>query len=262
MSLLHTIQLGVDNCYVLQGQGEALIMIDGGTPKQGRAFEMAMARLSLRPNQVRLIVLTHGHWDHIGSAAAIKAITGAKIAMHERERDWLEQSLTPLPPGVTTWGRAFVTIMKVFMPLVHVQATKVDIVLGDEGMSLEEYGVSGRVICTPGHSMGSVSVLLETGDAFVGDLAMNSLPLRRRPGLPILAEDMEQVKELAAASRSGRADHLSRSRPGLPRGGHPQGSHRRVGAAPAPTVVHQPGRPYHRVVDWLEGARWPRTRSR
>jgi glyoxylase-like metal-dependent hydrolase (beta-lactamase superfamily II) len=43
--------------------------------------------------------------------------------------------------------------------------------------------------------MGSVSVLLETGDAFVGDLAMNALPLRLSPGLPIFAENMQKVKE-------------------------------------------------------------------
>jgi hydroxyacylglutathione hydrolase len=38
-------------------------------------------------------------------------------------------------------------------------------------------------------------VLLDSGEAFVGDLAMNKLPLRRNPGLPILAEDIEKVKE-------------------------------------------------------------------
>jgi glyoxylase-like metal-dependent hydrolase (beta-lactamase superfamily II) len=43
--------------------------------------------------------------------------------------------------------------------------------------------------------MGSVSVLLETGDAFVGDLAMSEFPLRFSPGLPILAEDMQKVRE-------------------------------------------------------------------
>jgi len=51
------------------------------------------------------------------------------------------------------------------------------------------------VLHTPGHTMGSVSVLLETGDAFVGDLAMNGLPLRIGPGMPPLAEDAVAVKD-------------------------------------------------------------------
>ena len=60
---------------------------------------------------------------------------------------------------------------------------------------MAEFGIHGKVIHTPGHSSGSISVLLETGDAFVGDLAMNGFPLRIGPGLPIFAEDLQKVKE-------------------------------------------------------------------
>ena len=190
---IHPITLGFDHCYVIQGEG--IIMVDGGAPNQAKGFMEALERLSVRPEEIQLIVITHGHWDHIGSAKDIKEITGAKIAMHRREKDWLEKSLKPLPPGVTTWGRILIGTMAMLMPLVHIPATDVDVVLGDEELSLAEYGIPGRVIHTPGHSMGSVSVLLETGDAFVGDLAMNKFPLRFSPGLPIFAEDMQKVRE-------------------------------------------------------------------
>jgi glyoxylase-like metal-dependent hydrolase (beta-lactamase superfamily II) len=52
-----------------------------------------------------------------------------------------------------------------------------------------------EVIHTPGHSPGFVSVLLKSGEAFVGDLAMNAFPLRRGPGLPIFAEEMSTLKQ-------------------------------------------------------------------
>jgi glyoxylase-like metal-dependent hydrolase (beta-lactamase superfamily II) len=194
MSLaIHSIKLGVDRCYIIRDA--SCIMVDGGSPGQAEGFRQALAGLSLNPGDIKLIVLTHAHWDHIGSAQAIQALTGARLALHRREKDWLEQSLMPVPPGVTAWGRIFGQVMALFMPLVHIAPAKVDVVLGDETLSLAEYGIPGKIMATPGHSRGSVSIVLETGDAFVGDLAMGEFPLRLSPGLPIFAEDMRQVRQ-------------------------------------------------------------------
>jgi glyoxylase-like metal-dependent hydrolase (beta-lactamase superfamily II) len=190
---IYPIPLGVARSYIIQGEGA--VMIDGGAPKKAKAFIKGLKKTPVSPEEIKLLILTHGHWDHIGSAKEIKEITGAEIAMHEREKDWLEKSLKPTPPGVTLWGRCFARIMSLFTPFVHIPATPVDILLKDEEFSLNEFGIAGRVIPTPGHSSGSVSVLLETGDAFVGDLAMNAFPLRLSPGLPIFADDLSKVKE-------------------------------------------------------------------
>ena len=190
---IYPIRLGIDNCYLLKGEG--VIMIDGGMPNRANSFLKALERLSLKPDHIGLLVLTHGHWDHIGSARAIKELTGAPIAMHYADKDRLENGLKSLPPGATSWGRVFVRLMGVFMPLVHIPAADVDIVLSDAEMSLIDYGIPGKIIYTPGHSKGSVSILLDTGEAFVGDLAMNGFPLRFVPGFPILAENMHKVHE-------------------------------------------------------------------
>jgi glyoxylase-like metal-dependent hydrolase (beta-lactamase superfamily II) len=189
---IYPITLGFDHAYIIQDRGT--IMIDGGAPKQADTFSKGLERLLIRPEQVQLIVLTHGHWDHIGSVKEIKEMTGAKIAMHRLEKEWLERSMKPMPPGVTLWGHVFGGMIKAFLPLVHFPPAKVDLVLGEESLSLSEYGIPGKVIHTPGHSSGSVSVLLETGEAFVGDLAMNKFPLRLTPGTPIFAEDWEALK--------------------------------------------------------------------
>jgi len=186
-----TIPLGFDQCYVLKGEG--VIAIDAGQPGKGEIFVRAVESVAVKPQDVKLIVLTHGHWDHIGSAGEIKALTGAPLAMHRSEVNWLECSLTPLSPGVTPWGRVFNALHKVLMPLVKVPPAKVDIQLDDDGLSLMDYGIPGQVLYTPGHSSGSMSVLLDSGDAFVGDLAMNRFPLRLSPGLPIFADDPAAV---------------------------------------------------------------------
>jgi len=154
---IYPITLGVDQCYIIRG--EKTIMIDAGSPKQAKSFRKAVERLSIKPEDIKLIVLTHGHWDHIGTAKEIKDLTGGKLALHQKEKDWLEKSLKPLPPGVTAWGKTFGKILALFMPLIHISATDVDIVLGDGEFPLSEYGIPGKILYTPGHSMGSVSIV-------------------------------------------------------------------------------------------------------
>jgi glyoxylase-like metal-dependent hydrolase (beta-lactamase superfamily II) len=190
---IHSIPLGIDHCYLLQGDG--IIMIDGGAPNQAKSFLKSLKKLSIQPKDIHLLVLTHGHWDHIASAKAIKELTGASIAMHYQEKEWLEKSIKPSPPGVTPWGRFVISLIDLYLPLVHIPATDVNIVLGDTEVSLADYGIPGKLLHTPGHSSGSVSILLDTGEVFVGDLAMNWFPLRLTPGLPIFADDMQAVKE-------------------------------------------------------------------
>jgi glyoxylase-like metal-dependent hydrolase (beta-lactamase superfamily II) len=190
---IYPISVGFCCCYLLKGEG--CIMIDGGAPNRLSQFEKEIARIRVKPEEIRLIVITHGHFDHIGSARDVQRITGARIAMHHRDKDCLEQGIKLLPPGVTTWGRVLIKMMRPLMPRMRIPVSEVDLVLGDEGLSLQEYGIPGRIVHTPGHTAGSVSVVLETGEAFVGDLAMNKFPLGLGPGLPIFAEDIQAVKE-------------------------------------------------------------------
>jgi len=190
---IYPIQLGFDHCYLIQDKGT--IMVDGGAPKKAKEFTKAIEKIGIKTHDIQLIVITHGHWDHIGSAKEIKKLTGAKIALHHLEKEWLEKSLKPMPPGVTTWGHILSKIVTMFLPFISIPGTNVDIVIGNEGILLDEYGIPGKVIHTPGHSSGSVSILLKTGEAFVGDMAMNKFPLRFSPGLPIFAEDSVKLNE-------------------------------------------------------------------
>lgn len=185
--------LGFNDCYVIRESG--VILADAGPPNKKMDFIRAMKNIALGPENIKLIVITDGHPEHIGSARDIRELTKAEIAMHHLAKDCLEAGRWKMMhvPGGNMGTKMLVRAVSWLYG--EIPSAEVGIVIGDDGLSLEEYGISGRIVYTPGHSMGSVSVLLDSGDAFVGDLAMNKLPFRFGPGLPTIAEDKESVKE-------------------------------------------------------------------
>ena len=187
------IRLGVTSCYLVRHEGT--ILIDTGHANQGKKFEENLSRLGVKPEEVKLILITHGHFDHIGSAAKIAEITGAPVAIHQADRERLEKGILVAPYGVTPWGSVMAGLLRLSKSMFRIPPAPADIVLGDDDYSLEAFGIPGKVTPTPGHTPGSVTILLDNMDALVGDMAMDGPPFRLSPGLPALAEDIEEVKE-------------------------------------------------------------------
>ena len=83
-SEIFRIKLGLNSCYLIRGKD--IVMIDGGMPGKLRVFKRKLERLDINPTDIKLIVLTHSHFDHSGSAREIREFTGAEIAVHESEK--------------------------------------------------------------------------------------------------------------------------------------------------------------------------------
>ena len=190
---IYSKRLGINFCYLIKAEG--WIMFDTGPAFSVPAIAKWFNSIPLEPEELQLIILSHSHFDHAGAAAGIKKLTGAKIAVHKFDQEMFESGEAILPNAVTSWGKFTRKMMKPAMSIFNFNGSPADIIVTDAGLSLEEYGIPGRIIHTPGHTPGSISVLLENGDAFVGCLTHNAPPFRLNPNHPIFAEDLNSLWE-------------------------------------------------------------------
>jgi hydroxyacylglutathione hydrolase len=191
---IFSLKLGINSIYLIRGVS-GIVMVDAGMPNKIRSFRRKLRRLYIRPNDIKLIVLTHSHFDHAGSSKDIKELTGAKIVIHESEKQFLENGVFIDIKGVNTWGKISGLLLFPLFRKVQFPRPLADIIVKEEEISLKEFGIDGKIIHTPGHTQGSLSVLLNTGEAFVGCMAHNGLPFRLRPGFPVFAQDINKIIE-------------------------------------------------------------------
>jgi glyoxylase-like metal-dependent hydrolase (beta-lactamase superfamily II) len=192
MAQVQTIKLGGVNCFLIQDEG--LMLVDAATPGQHDKILKEVKKLGLNPHDIELIVITHGHGDHFGGAQKIKEFTGAKLAVHKEDANIVKEGKKVFPPGLTKWGCFMAFVWKPMFSLINFAGVEPDILL-EEDFQLAEFGIKGRIIHTPGHTQGSVSVLLDGGEVIVGDLAMNGFPMRRGTGMPIFGSSEREIKQ-------------------------------------------------------------------
>lgn len=186
------IKLGLNSTYLIRGKDVA--MVDAGVPNKIGVFKKKLNKTGIRPEEIKLIVLTHSHFDHSGSADEIRKLTGAEIAIHESESSYLENGGMIVPRGTNNLGKLTQPIFFPIFKKISFPKFKPDILITDKPYPLTKYGIDGSIIHTPGHTFGSISVILDTGEAFVGCMAHNGFPFRRHPGLPIYAQDIDEIK--------------------------------------------------------------------
>jgi len=185
--VIHPVHMDVDTCYLVGDQD--IVLVDAGHQGLGSKMRTKLDELCISPSQIRLIFLTHGHWDHIGALGELKQFISCPVAIHYKEKEWVEKGLKPMPPALNLWGRFIQKLIDIFyVPKLTFGGVPIDITLGDEPFSLAEFGIRGSIYPTPGHSSGSTSLVLESGEAFVGDLATSALYFRLRPGMTVFAE--------------------------------------------------------------------------
>jgi hydroxyacylglutathione hydrolase len=167
MALLVRIKGAISNCYLLLG--EKPVLVDTGAPGDLRAILGALKRHKVAPRDLALILHTHGHSDHAGCTAELKRLSGAQVAIHAGDAALARTGRN----GVIAVQDALGRLLRPFVD-EQFEAFEPDLVF-EEGIALEPYGLRGRVLPTPGHTAGSVSVVLASGEALIGDVLRGSL---------------------------------------------------------------------------------------
>ena len=186
------IPLGFVGVYLVPAEG-GCALVDTGVPGQeGRIFA-AMAEHGLAPESIRLVFVTHAHGDHIGSLQAVVARSHAPVLVSRIEAPALASGRALRPAGITFAGWLMSKAMGAFASAASGSPVKPDVEVDDE-IRLDEFGVKGRAIHTPGHTAGSLSLLLDdTGEAFVGDLCAKYPVISGGSYVPFFGDSRETV---------------------------------------------------------------------
>lgn len=165
---------GLVNAHLVIG-AHGTILVDAGLPDSEHKIEAALRRENRRIEDISLIVVTHAHVDHAGSASRVRALSGAPILGHEGDVRHFARDV-PMTFCPTGWfGRMFLRTKLMLEPYVGFRP---DIELADGAeFDMARYGVDGVIRDTPGHTEGSISVELPSGDALVGDLLASGILL-------------------------------------------------------------------------------------
>jgi hydroxyacylglutathione hydrolase len=166
--------------------GDRLCLIDTGVAQTEGVISKALDKIGKNLSDVDIIILTHSHPDHIGAASLIQHQSGAQVWAHRGEQEWIEnterQGRERPVPG--------------FVKLVS-GPVAVNRLLSDGDILSLGKNLTFRVLHTPGHSSGSISLLSdEKGVLFCGDVIPQSGDMPIYEDVSALANSLVRLAEI------------------------------------------------------------------
>lgn len=177
---------GNTNCYLLAKENsQKVILVDAGTSSDHLFIEHLRATGYL--SKISLLILTHGHCDHVGYAAILQDRFHIPVAIHRGDLEKVTRGAMDFPPAKGFVRNIIRNSTLNGMNKAHYQQFTPDIVLDNQNALLDFPEI--KIIHLPGHTKGSIGIIFEN-NLFAGDLVMN-IPV---PSISWFAEDFSELK--------------------------------------------------------------------
>lgn len=202
---VHRIEHAYTNCYVITDDDDGVTLVDAGFPSTGRAVIDCLTALGRSPADIRALLLTHGHFDHVGFARGLHASLGVRVWVHPDDKTLAahpyryrpQQNRFTFPLGHP--GSVPILASMVAAGALAVRGIEADRTYADG----EVLPVPGRprAVHTPGHTYGQCVLALPDRDVVIsGDALVTLDPYTGQRGPRLVAPAATADTDLAADS--------------------------------------------------------------
>jgi len=178
------VPMGKSNAYLVPGE-KGYLLVDAGVPGSIGVLEKVLRKRGRGEDtgveDIKAVVVTHGHYDHAGTLAEIKERSGALVCVHQVEADWLRKGDCEFPKTTSKVAEVISSLaasafnLKSSFPPVEPDLEITDgISLAELFKGTEGY-IEGHIVPVPGHTAGSLAVVVGE-HCCVGDSLFHLLP--------------------------------------------------------------------------------------
>ncbi len=161
-------------CYLVQ-KDDMSILID--TSRKFFRKQLLSGLKNQGINTLKYLILTHAHFDHCENAAILKEQKGAVVIAHHLTTSMLESGTNEMIRGSVMATKPITDLFKHHIPaMFRYKPVHPDIIVPDAGYDLSSERLNIRILCTPGHTPGSISIIIDDEIALVGDLMTGFFP--------------------------------------------------------------------------------------
>ena len=156
MNSVRLLKYGTTNTYLIEGR-DGYLLLDTGWAGTLPAFYRALGEMKVAAQEIRYVLVTHYHPDHLGIVQDITE-TGAQLVIVDVQKNYVHGSDAIFAKEAKT-------------PFTPVNESRAQVISCAESRAfLKDFGIEGEILHSPGHSDDSISLWLDQGVLFVGDL--------------------------------------------------------------------------------------------